>query len=228
MMNSQSVNQSKPSLDGMVFCAKCGEEMANTGARYYCRNTTVEFGGKCTTSPVNADLLVRAVVTQMVNRLATDETVQSITESIMDATEANARIQRLRMEQAEAAIAETNTRRPAVLQPVEHGIKSYDEVADEINELDQITAGLTFESMVARDELDKIDFIRDEDALREAARNPNTYLGGNSLDETQEMLGLVIRKVMVGTGSAVIIYEVPMPSAGQPQGIRQDLVVILN
>ena len=30
MVNTERTNKSKPSLDGMVFCANCGEEMANT------------------------------------------------------------------------------------------------------------------------------------------------------------------------------------------------------
>ena len=226
MFNSNSTNKSKPSLDGMVFCANCGSEMDNTGERYYCRNTTVEAGGNCATSPVNAAQLVRAVITQVVNRLATDETVESITKSIMDTTENNARTQRSRMEQAEAKIAEITARRPAVLQPVEHDIKPYSDVSDVVTELEQSTAGLSFESMVAREELDKIDFIRDEDGIREAARNPKTYLGGNSLDETQELLNLLVHMVRVDTGSAEIIYQVPMPSAGQPQGINHDLVIL--
>ena len=113
MLNSNSTNKSEPSLDGMVFCANCGSEMDNAGERYYCRNTTVETGGNCPTSPVNADQLVRAVITQLVKRLATDETVQSITKSIMDTTENNTRTQRSRMEQAEAVIAEITARRPA-------------------------------------------------------------------------------------------------------------------
>ena len=225
-MANNGANKSKPSLDGMVFCANCGSGMANTGLRYYCPNTTLESGGNCPTRPVNADSLVHGVITRMVNRLATGETVRSITESIMDATEASARTQRSRMEQAEAAIAETNARRPAVLLPVEHGAKTYDEVADEISQLDQITAGLAFESMVARNELDKIEFIRDEDSIREAANNPETYLGDNSHDETQELLELLIQKVAVDSGAALVLYEAPLPSAAHPEGTRQDLLFL--
>ncbi len=141
-----------------------------------------------------------------------------------DGTETTARAQRSKMEQTEAAIAKTNALRPAVLHALEHGTKTYDEVIDEIGELTQTEAGLTFESMVARNELDKIDFIRDEDGIKEATRNPQTYLGGNNPAETQELLDLIIQKVKVGTGSAVIVYEVPMPSDEDSQGVLQDLV----
>ena len=119
------------------------------------------------------------------------------------------------MEQAEAAIAKANARRPAVLHPVEHGAKTYYDVAEEISQLDQITTGLAVESMVARNELDKIDFIRDEDGIRETASNPHTYLEGNNPDEAQELLDLLVRKVRVDTEFAVIIYNTAIPSAEQ-------------
>ena len=226
MVNSTTVAKSKPSLNGMVFCANCGSEMANTGQRYYCPNTTVELGGHCPTKPVDARYLLHKVVTQMVSRLATEETILQITESIKDLTAVSADIQRRRMEQAEAAIAEANARRPAVLHPVEHGAKTYYDVAEEISQLEQITTGLAVESMVARNELDKIDFIRDEDGIRETASDPDTYLGGNNSDEAQELLDLFVQKVRVDAGSAVILYKMAMPSAEQPEGIHEDLVVL--
>ena len=64
MINSNN----KPSLDGMVFCANCGEKMVKSGDSYYCRNTTVESKGKCTVITVDASRLTYAVVTQMVDR----------------------------------------------------------------------------------------------------------------------------------------------------------------
>ena len=226
MVNSTPVIKSKPSLNGFVFCANCGSQMANTGQRYYCPNTTVESGGNCPTRPVDARRLLDKVITQMVNRLASEETILHITESIKDSTAVSADIQRRRLEQAEAAIAEANARRPAVLQPVEHGAKTYHDVAEEISQLDQTATGLAVESMVARNELDKIDFIRDEDGIRETASDPNTYLGGNSPDETQELLDILVRKVKVNTESVLILYETVMPSAEQPEGIHEDLVVL--
>ena len=64
------------------------------------------------------------------------------------------------MEQAEANAQ--NAKRPAFLQLVEHGDKTYQDVAADIDELDRTTAGLAFESIVARNELEKIAFISDD------------------------------------------------------------------
>ena len=89
---------------------------SHTGQRYYCPNTSVDSGRNCPTKPVHADHLRYTVINELLNRLATDDTLQSIVETINETTNANARIQRQKMEQAEAAIAEANAQRPAFLQ----------------------------------------------------------------------------------------------------------------
>ena len=224
MVNRTADTKSKPTLDGMVSCANCGSELTNSGLRYFCPNTAASAGGKCSARPVPVQYLLNGVVTRMVLRLTTDETVQDITDSIMDITDANARTQRQRLEQAEASIAEANARRTAALQPVEHGIKTYKDAVDEISELGQVAAGLAYESLVTRNELDKIDFIRDQEGTRDAVTSAETYLGGNNDEETQELLELLVQKVVVGTGAAKIIYEAVMPSDEHPEGVREDLL----
>lgn len=222
MINRAPVTKNQPSLDGRVFCAVCGSEMSNDGQDYRCPRTSPASEYPCSTSPVDSAHLLRAVMARMISRLANDEMVRKITSSIKEATERNARNQRRTMEEAEAAISELNARRPAVLQLVEHGAKTYDEAADEISRLDQAAAGLAFESMVARNELDKIDFISDEDGIRDTVRDVETYLGGNSPEEAQELLDLLVRKVTVDNGGATIIYQEPMPSGDDPQGVVED------
>ena len=224
MVNPTTVHKIKPSLNGMVYCANCGAAMVHTGQRYYCPNTSVDSGRNCPTKPVHADHLRHMVVNELLNRLATDDAIQSITETIKETTNANADLQRQRMEQAEAAIAKANAKRPAFLQLVEDGDKTYQDVAAEIDELDRTTAGLAFESIVARNELEKIAFVSDEQGIRDAATSVDTWLGGNNPDEAQELLDLLVQKVTVGSESALIVYHVPMPAAEHPEGVTEDLV----
>ena len=224
MVNPTTVHKIKPSLNGMVYCANCGAAMVHTGQRYYCPNTSVDSGRNCPTKPVHADHLRYMVVNELLNRLATDDAIQSITETIKETTNANADLQRQRMEQAEAAIAEANAKRPAFLQLVEDGDKTYQDVAADIDELDRTTAGLAFESIVARNELEKIAFVSDEQGIRDAATSVDTWLGGNNPDEGQELLDLLVQKVTVGSESALIVYHVPMPAAEHPEGVTEDLV----
>ena len=96
MLDRTAAAKSKPSLNGMVFCARCGSEMADTGRRYYCPNSTVEAGGSCNVRPADAQGLLSSVVTRMINRLATEETVQRVTETIREMTGAD--LHRMKME----------------------------------------------------------------------------------------------------------------------------------
>ncbi len=223
-MINRTVVKSKPSLNGMVFCAVCGSEMADTGQRYYCPNTTVEAGGRCNVRATDAQGLLSSVVTRMVNRLATEETVRSVTETIGEMTDANARGHRRIMGISEAGIYDANSHRLVILQAIENGAKTYESAAAEIAELDRRSAGLAVESMVSRNELDKIEFINDEEGIREAVADPGTYLGGYGNEETQELLELLVGKVLVDSGSAKIVYKAPLPSDGHPEGIHEDLV----
>ena len=90
--------------------------------------------------------------------------------------------------------------------------------------MDRATAGLAFESIVARNELEKIAFVSDEQGIRDAATSVDTWLGGNNPEEAQELLDLLVQKVTVGSESALIVYHVPMPAAGHPEGITEELV----
>ncbi len=77
----------------LVFCAQCDAAMTNTEERYHCPNSNMKPGGHCPSRPVDAQDLLRKVITQMVNRIATEETILHITKSIKDMNAENARIQ---------------------------------------------------------------------------------------------------------------------------------------
>ena len=224
MVNPTTIHKIKPSLNDMVYCANCSAAMAQTGQNYYCPNNSTDSRRNCTTKPVHADHLRYTVINELLNRLTTDDALQNIVETINETTNANAHIQRQKMEQAEAAIAEANAQRQAFLQLVENGDKTYQDVAADIDELDCTTAGLAFESIVAKNELEKIAFVCDEQGIRDAATSVDTWLGGNNPEEAQELLDLLVQKVTVGSESALIVYHAPMPAAEHPEGVTEDMV----
>ena len=224
MVNPTTVHEIKPSLNNMVYCANCGEAMVNTGERYYCPNAVLPSGADCPTKPVYADHLRNTVVSKLVNRMATDDNIRAVTDGIKETTAANAGIQRQRMEQAEAAIADANAKKPVYLRLVEHGEMTYQDVAADIDTLDQATAGLAFESLIARTEMEKIDFISDEQGIRDTFTSMETWLNGDNANDVQELLDLMVQKVTVDYDFLRIVYHVPMPTDEHPEGITEDLV----
>lgn len=210
-MSHATVKPRTLTLDGKVLCANCNSQMRNTGRRYYCPNTTVESGGRCLTRPLDVEELLRSVVTRMIRRLASEEISSDVVREIRRSTRENARIQHRIIEQAEAAIAEATARNGAFPRPGEQDGR--------ITALDVDTAGLTFQIMVAQEELDKLEFIGDETGLRETLSDPETLMGANNQEDAQELLDLLISGVSVENGHATILYKHPLPAIEQPGAI---------
>ena len=210
-MSHTATNARPLTLDGKVLCANCNSQMRNTSRRYYCPNTTVESGGSCLTRPLDAKELLHSVFTRMIKRLATEEIVEDAVRNIKRSTQENAQTQHHIIEQAETAIAEATARNGGVPQP---GIQD-----GRITALDVDTAGLTFQIMIAQEELDKLEFIGDEAGLRETISDPDTYMRTSSQDYAQELLELLIKDVRVDNGHATILYKHPMPAIERPGAI---------
>ena len=219
-MSHRTATKTSPTLDGKTSCANCGAAMHSTSGRYHCPNTTVESTGECTTTPVNAKHLLRTVVEQMVKRLATEERIESITRTIKDSTLEGARIQRARIERAETAIAEATAGAGAGA----GADNTPEEAAQRDRKLDLATAGFALEATAARDALDMIEFIGDASGLRETIKDPETYMSGDMDQEAQQLLDLLIQKVTVDNERTTIVYHMPLPADGAPNGITQDTV----
>jgi hypothetical protein len=128
------------------------------------------------------------------------------------------------MEEAEATITALNKRKAEVQQHVKQVIKTLGEVDEEINEINKSTIGLAYESLVARDELDMLEFISDEAGIRETVLDYETYLATSSAEDFQELLVLVIKEIQVDTMSALIIYNEVIAAMDHLEGVSQDLI----
>lgn len=218
----------KPSLSDLVHCANCNTAMAHTGQLYYCPNAAGNSGRNCPTNPVGTRLLLYTVFSGLIRRFATDDTISYATRVIKATTEPRADALRQQMESAEAALADANGQDPMPFQLAEHRTKYYQDTAAEIGALDQLAAKRARESLAARDELDQIAFITDEQGIRNDATNPATFLEGNGTDEAQEFLDLLVEKVLVDSTSAVIVYQVNMPTDSPWETVKEDRVELYS
>ena len=222
MTDSTAFGGNQPSLGGLVHCANCGAAMGHTGQLYYCPNAIRPSVQNCSTNPVGTRLLLRTVFDGLINRLATDDNISYATRVIKATTEPRASALRQQLDSAEAALSDANAQDPMAFQLAEHRTKYYQDTAAEIGALDQLAAKRARESMAAREELDQIAFITDEQGIRNDATNPATFLEGNSLDEAQELLDLLVEKVLVDSTSAVIVYQVNMPTNSPWETVKED------
>ena len=226
MLRTTAIQEKAPDLNVMVRCANCGSAMNRVEDTQSCPNSAPGPGQSCSTPPVNADRLLRRVMSKLIERILTEETQQLISENIREKTESNVNLQRGRLETAESAISKINRLKTLVLHPVEQRTATYPEVADETHEINKVTTGLTYESLVARDELEKLDYIRDETGIRNTMTNLETYLASVNAEEVQELLDTTIQEVLVGEKEATIVYTEPIFSEEHPKGIEADLIIL--
>ena len=160
----------------------------------------------------------------MAIRLGTEDNIQRIASNAKETAAVSSAIQRQRMEEAETAISVLNTRRAEALEPVEQGIKTFSDVDEEINEIIILSASLAYESMIARDELDKLEFITQEEGIRDTVMDPETYLAPSNAEEFREILELVVKEIQVDTKYALVVYNELLAAMDYPKGDSQDLI----
>ena len=217
-MLEQTVQQKNPSLEGMVRCGVCNTTMTLNGGEYSCNNTG------CGTISIGAEDLLTRVITKLADRIAGSGAADRLVENIQETNEMEAKVLRNQLFAAEHNITAQGSAKANALREVEEGNRRYSEVTDQVREIDNTIAGLAYEAMVARDELDRLEFIGEEDGIRKTAGDPKTYLEGPEPDLVQQLLELVVREVRVKDGEAAILYRDPFPTRERPSGILRDRI----
>ena len=139
--------------------------------------------------------------------MATDETMDRIAAQITEVSDSSGRMQAIKLRTVECDIASLNGAKLSILKEVEQETRNYQDASDEINEINKTVAGLAYEALVAREELDKLDFLSDQEGITQTARDIGTYLESPDPELVQELLELLVKEVQVGDGEAVITYR---------------------
>ena len=221
MLEPTIVRQKGPDLNGMVRCNTCNTAMRRTGGEYSCANAG---DGKCHTPSIGAGDLLTRVMTKVADRIAASGAADHLVEDVQETTQPAAETQRNRLLAAEHNITTLGAAKLNILRDVEEGERNYSEAAGRLNEINNTVAGLAYESLVARDELDRLEFIQEEDGIRYAVGDLRTYLESSVPDLVQELLELLVKEVRVTGDQAVIVYHDTISTEEQPEGVLTDRI----
>ena len=176
-------------LTGIASCAGCGDIMLDTGMHYACPN-------RCATLPVDAGRLDRMVLQFLVNTLVTPDVLDLQTELLAeDAARESQRQQRV-LEESQAAIAGLDQNAGNLLNQVEHGERTYQQVDAQVTETGRARTELETRDLHAQGQLERQSCLTDRDLMRTSALDPQTYLHS------------FIDAVLIGPESAVIRYSI--------------------
>ena len=221
MLEPTIVRQKGPDLTGMVWCNTCNIAMRRTGGEYSCAN-----GGdrECDTPSIGAGELLTRVITKLVDRMVASGADDRLVANLQETTQPAVDIQMNRFGAAQISITNLSAIKIKRLRDAKEGDTNYSEAARRADEIDNTVAGLAYELQVARDELDRLEFIREEEGIRDTVGDPRTYLESSVPDLVQELLELLLKEVRVTGDQAVIVYHDTISTEDQPERVLTDKI----
>ncbi len=210
-------------LAGLAYCANCHAAMVRLGPNYTCPTRGNLTPDSCPDSTINADRLLRLVVSQSVNAVMIDPTIRKATEIIQKGAEETSARLREHLDETEFAIGELDKRKDDLF-TVDRETGKVTAPLKESLDIVNKTIALAFEAGTTRREIDAQAFISDEDRIRANALDVDTYLDEANPRQTIEFIENIVESVGVGPKHISINYKFPIPSEEHPEGRLTDVV----
>ena len=209
-------------LSDVIHCSYCGTSMVVNKACYVCPNNDHTKGAGCSAASVDAEKLAHQLIATLVNRVMTPRNLADIVERIQQGAHDNLRTQREKLDNTESAIEELNSRKLDSIIKVEYGEVPFKKIVDSLEAIEAASAGLAYESAVARGEIDKLEFMSNEQAIRSVAQDIGTYTEFADPELAKQLVGTFIKDIRVGATSSTVAYNHPIPGENNDELIRSE------
>ena len=198
-------------LTGIANCAGCGDIMIDTGMHYACPN-------RCTTLPVDAGRLDRMVLQFLVNTLVTPDVLDLQTELLAEDAARESQRQQQALEESQSAIAGLDQHAENLLNQVEHGERTYQQVDAQVMETSRARTELEDRALHAQGQLERQEYLGDQDLVRTSTLDPETYLHPDMIEGSRLFFHSFIDNLLIGPESTVIRYTITPNEYGPPAG----------
>ena len=222
MTTKRKSTQQEYILSDVIHCSCCGASMIGEKTRYVCPNNDCTRGAGCSTVSVDAERLAHQLIATLVNRVMTPSNRDEIVERIQQGASETLRTQQEKLDNTESAIEELNSRKLNLLTKVEYGETPYVEVVGQIENIEATRAGLAYESAISRGEIDKIEFVSNEQAIQSVAQDIGTYTEFADPALAKQLVGTFIADIQVGATSSTVTYTHPIPGASNDELITSE------
>ena len=222
MTTKRKSTQQEYILSDVIHCSCCGASMIGKKTRYVCPNNDCTRGAGCSTVSVDAERLAHQLIATLVNRVMTPSNLAEIVERIQQGASETLRTQQEKLDNTESAIEELNSRKLNLLTKVEYGETPYVEVVGQIENIEATRAGLAYESAISRGEIDKIEFVSNEQAIQSVAQDIGTYTEFADPALAKQLVGTFIADIQVGATSSTVTYTHPIPGASNDELITSE------
>ena len=217
-MLDPTTQRRSPTLEGKVSCTNCNATMTLADGKYSC---ATPIDGMCAWPRYDAHL-VRAVIRCLVDRLTTEDTLAGVAAKVGKTLEPQVSVQTERLLVSETEIARLEEEKNRIFGEVESGTRAFSEITDEVSEIYSAQAEPEHESMLAREELDRLEFIAKPDGIRETATDLGTYLESPEPELVQELIDLLVEEVCITSEEPWVKFYRPVPGQPDPYGYNYE------
>ena len=210
-MLERTMQRNSLTLAGKVYCFICNSPMTLLGGAFYCPNSFPDICAQI----IEETSLIRAVIEKLANRLTTDETMQGVDSKVKQTLEPQLLEQTAKLISSESEIARLREIKP-----------TNPEAPVELTEINSSQAALAYDSMLARDEIERMEFIADSDGIRETAKDLRTYLQNPDPDLAQELLDLLVTRVNLTPQKGLIVFDQSAPGPSDELGGKYDTITL--
>ena len=198
-------------LSDVVHCSYCGATMIVSKARYVCPNHNQARGADCSTTSVDAERLAHQLIATLVERVMTPDTVADLVERIQNDAADKLRTQRDKLDNTESTIEELNSQKQDILVKVEYRQLPYADVVNQLETIEATTAGLAYESTISQTEIEKWEFVSNQEAIQSAAQDVATYTKFADPGLAKQLVNTFIKDIRVCATSSTVTYNHPIP-----------------
>ena len=146
--------------------------MLDTGQHYACPQQNVQEPSHCATLPVDAGRLDRMVLQFLVNTLVTPDVLDLQTELLAEDAARESQRQQQALEESQSAIAGLDQHTENLLNQVEHGGKTYQQVDAQVTETGRARTELEARDLHSQGQLERQSCLADQDWVRASALDP--------------------------------------------------------
>ena len=220
MTTKQTSTKHASILIDIIHCNCCGSRMIANQANYVCPNQNRQAG--CPLTSVNAQHLLHQLMSPLINRMMTPENLSCIVASIQQDASNKILAQRDKLDETGSAIEELNHQWTDIMTRVEYGKIPYAEVASQLASIERTRAGLVHESDVSREEIDKLEFVSDQEGIQSSALDVAIYTECAEPKLAKQLAETFIADIRVAATTCTVTYTHPIPDASNNQVITSE------
>ena len=208
----------RQALTGRAYCSECHSTMLRMGPDYVCPSRVNLTAASCTNNSINAGRLLRLVATHIVRTVMVNPTTNKITHLIQEEARDTAKRFQDQLDQTERSLADLHRQEEDVYSEQDEAGEDAPDLKNDLNNITNKRAALSYEARNTRRELDAQTFISDEARIRANARDVDTFLDEAAPEDTIEFINNFVQSIGVGTWSIDLNYKFPIPSEDFPEG----------